>query len=218
MSWAYIQQAMPDYIKAFWLRLKLSTIGIAGAVLVGIVAAFIIYYKIPGHRIILSYIEIARNTPLLIQLFFIYYGLPITGIKIPAQQTAIIGLVFLGGAYMSDAFLGGLRAVPKIQIESGRAIGLSTFQLSRFVVFPQGFIFSLPALAANVIFLIKETSIFTVIAIPEITNTTLDLIGQNYRTNEYLLMMVSSYAVILIPLSVFLSWIERRIRYANFGN
>ncbi len=155
---------------------------------------------------------------MLIQLFFIYYGLPSIGIKIPAEETAIIGLIFLGGAYMSEAFLGGLKSVPKVQIESGRVIGLSAWQLSRYIIFPQGIVFSLPSLAANIIFLIKETSIFTVIAIPEITNTTLDLIGQNYRTNEYLLMMIISYAIILIPLSLLLSWIEGRVRYANFDN
>ncbi|MGO0155446.1 amino acid ABC transporter permease [Leuconostoc mesenteroides] len=218
MSWEYIQQAEPEYIKAFWLTLKLSSIGIVGAIVVGIVTAFINYYKLPGRRWIIAYVEIARNTPLLIQLFFIYYGLPSIGIKIPAEETAIIGLIFLGGAYMSETFLGGLKSVPKVQIESGRVIGLSAWQLSRYIIFPQGIVFSLPSLAANTIFLIKETSIFTVIAIPEITNTTLDLIGQNYRTNEYLLMMIISYAIILIPLSLLLSWIEGRVRYANFDN
>ncbi|MDM7647619.1 amino acid ABC transporter permease, partial [Leuconostoc falkenbergense] len=66
---------------------------------------------------------------------------------------------------------------------------------------------------ANIIFLIKETSIFTVIAIPEITNTTLDLIGQNYRTDEYLTMMIVAYAAILVPLSVLLTLAERKIRH-----
>lgn len=218
MSWEYIQQAEPEYIKAFWLTLKLSSVGIVGAIIIGIVTAFVNYHKLPGRRGIITYVEIARNTPLLIQLFFIYYGLPSIGIKIPAEETAIIGLIFLGGAYMSEAFLGGLKSVPKVQIESGRVIGLSAWQLSRYIIFPQGIVFSLPNLAANIIFLIKETSIFTVIAIPEITNTTLDLIGQNYRTNEYLLMMIISYAIILIPLSLLLSWIEGRVRYANFDN
>ena len=218
MSWEYIQQAEPEYIKAFWLTLKLSSVGIVGAIIIGIVTAFVNYHKLPRRRGIITYVEIARNTPLLIQLFFIYYGLPSIGIKIPAEETAIIGLIFLGGAYMSEAFLGGLKSVPKVQIESGRVIGLSAWQLSRYIIFPQGIVFSLPSLAANIIFLIKETSIFTVIAIPEITNTTLDLIGQNYRTNEYLLMMIISYAIILIPLSLLLSWIEGRVRYANFDN
>ena len=75
-----------------------------------------------------------------------------------------------------------------------------------------------PALTANIIFLIKETSIFSVIAIPELTNTALDLIGMYYRSNEYLLMLVIAYAIILIPVILLLTWLERRVRYGAFGN
>lgn len=95
---------------------------------------------------------------------------------------------------------------------------MSRFQLARYVVFPQGFALSLPALTANIIFLIKETSIFSVIAIPELTNTALDLIGMYYRSNEYLLMLVIAYAIILIPVILLLTWLERRVRYGAFGN
>lgn len=76
----------------------------------------------------------------------------------------------------------------------------------------------MPALAANMIFLIKETSIFSVIAIPELTNTALDLIGLYYRSNEYLLVLVIGYAIILIPLILVLNWLERRVRYGTFGD
>ncbi|MFT8544888.1 MAG: ABC transporter permease subunit, partial [Leuconostoc falkenbergense] len=171
------------------------------------------YFKLPGRHFANGYRSIALNTPLLIQLFFIYYGLPPLGLKVPAELTAIIGLTFLGGAYMAKVFTGGILAIDKIQIESGQAIGLSKFQLAKYVLIPQGLLFSLPGVAANIIFLIKETSIFTVIAIPEITNTTLDLIGQNYRTDEYLTMMIVAYAAILVPLSVLLTLAERKIRH-----
>ncbi|MCG0885612.1 amino acid ABC transporter permease [Lactiplantibacillus plantarum] len=73
-------------------------------------------------------------------------------------------------------------------------------------------------MAANVIFLIKETSLFTVIALPELTNTALDLIGMYYRSNEYLLVLVVGYAIILIPLSIILTLLEKRVRYGSFGN
>lgn len=86
------------------------------------------------------------------------------------------------------------------------------------MIFPQGLSQSIPALAANIIFLIKETSVFTVIAIPELTNTALDLIGMYYHTNEYLLVLVVGYAIILIPLSIVLTLVERRVRYGTFGN
>lgn len=129
-----------------------------------------------------------------------------------------VGLIFLGGAYMAKGFNGGLDAVPKSQIDSEKAIGMSKAQLAFYVVFPQGLALSVPALSANIFFLIKETSIFSVIAIPELTNTALDLIGLYYRSNEYLLMLVVFYALILIPLILLLDWLERRVRYGTFGN
>ena len=95
---------------------------------------------------------------------------------------------------------------------------MNNLQLARYVVFPQGFALSMPALAANVIFLIKETSIFSVIAIPELTNTALDLIGMYYRSNEYLFVLVVAYAIILIPIILLLNLLERRVRYGTFGD
>ncbi|MBU9790057.1 amino acid ABC transporter permease [Lentilactobacillus sp. G22-6] len=218
-SWGIIQQSLPMFEKGFVLTLWLSFIGIIGSILVGLICSLLQYFKVPiFHQIATVYVEISRNTPLLIQLFFLYYAFPVIGIKFSAQLCGIIGLIFLGGSYMAEGFTGGFNGVSKGQLESGKAIGLSRWQLARYVVFPQGFSLSVPAMAANVIFLIKETSIFTVIAIPELTNTALDLIGMYYRSNEYLFVLVVAYAIILIPLSVILTLLEKRVRYGSFGN
>ncbi len=219
MDWSIIQQSLPQFGAALWLTVWLSVVGIAGAIIVGAIASLFQYFKVPViHQIATVYIDIARNTPLLVQLFFIYYGLPGLGFKISATASGIVGLVFLGGSYMAEAFTSGYNAIKKSQLESGRALGLTNRQLAHYVVIPQGLAASVPALAANVIFLIKETSIFTVIAIPELTNTALDLIGLYYRSSEYLFELVVAYAIILIPLSVGLTWLERRVRYGQFGH
>lgn len=219
MSWSVIQQALPVFVKGFQLTLWLSLIGIVGAVLLGAIVSLVQYFKVPVlSQIFTVYVELARNTPLLIQLFFLYYAFPVIGIKLSAEASAIIGLIFLGGAYMAEGFTGGFNGVSGSQIDSGEALGMSNWQLAKYVVFPQGFALSMPALTANIIFLIKETSIFSVIAIPELTNTALDLIGMYYRSNEYLLMLVVAYAIILIPIILILNWLERRVRYGAFGN
>ena len=119
---------------------------------------------------------------------------------------------------MSEAFRGGIDSVSKIQIENGQAIGLSKSQLARFIILPQGLANSVPAIGATILFLLKETSIFSAIAIMDLTNVTRDLIGMYYLTREYLLMLVISYAIILIPLSVLISLIERKVRYGIFGS
>ena len=219
MSWQIINQSLPIFAKAFQLTIWLSAVGIILSIVVGVFCSLIQYFKVPIlSQLITAYVELARNTPLLIQLFFLYYAFPVIGLKMSAQTCGIIGLVFLGGAYMAEGFTGGFAGVSATQIDDGKALGMNNLQLARYVVFPQGFALSMPALTANIIFLIKETSIFSVIAIPELTNTALDLIGMYYRTNEYLLILVISYAIILIPIILLLNYLERKVRYGTFGD
>ena len=219
MSWQIINQSLPIFAKAFQLTIWLSAVGIIFSIVVGVFCSLIQYFKVPIlSQLITAYVELARNTPLLIQLFFLYYAFPVIGLKMSAQTCGIIGLVFLGGAYMAEGFTGGFAGVSATQIDDGKALGMNNLQLARYVVFPQGFALSMPALTANIIFLIKETSIFSVIAIPELTNTALDLIGMYYRTNEYLLILVIAYAIILIPVIVLLTYLERKVRYGTFGD
>lgn len=131
---------------------------------------------------------------------------------------AVIGLAFLGGSYMAEAFRSGIEAVSKTQIESGVSLGLSKIQLVRYVIIPQAFSISMPSLSANCIFLLKETSILGAISIMDLTNLTKDLIGMYYTTFEALTMLVVIYLIMILPLSFVLSLIERKVRYAEFGN
>ena len=177
------------------------------------------YYKIPVlQKIVGAYIELSRNTPLLIQLFFLYFGLPKLGILLSSKSCAIIGLIFLGGSYMAEAFRSGLESIADIQIESGLSIGLTHSQIMRYVVLPQAISVSVPAFAANVIFLIKETSVFSAVALADLMYVVKDLIGLYYQTDEALLMLVIAYLIILLPISIVFSLIERKLRYAGFGN
>ncbi|CEN27660.1 MULTISPECIES: amino acid ABC transporter permease [Pseudolactococcus] len=214
-----MQEALPQYIQAMGLTLKLATGGIVLALLIGLSMSLISYFKVPVLKNIASaYIALSRNTPLLIQLFFLYYGLPRIGIQLEKEIVGLIGLAFLGGGYMSEAFRAGIESVSSIQIESGQAIGLTKIQLARFIILPQGLASSVPAIGANCLFLLKETSIFSAIAIMDLTNVTRDLIGMYYLTREYLFMLVIAYASVLIPLSLLISLIERRVRYGIFGS
>lgn len=214
-----MHEALPQYIQAMLVTLKLASAGVLLALSIGLVSSFIIYFKVPIFRQLASaYTELSRNTPLLIQLFFLYYGLPRIGIQLDKETVGVIGLAFLGGGYMSEAFRGGFESVATIQVESGRALGLTRLQLARFIIFPQGLANSVPAVGANALFLLKETSVFSAIAIMDLTNVTRDLIGMYYLTREYLLMLVISYAVILIPLSLIITYIERRVRHGIFGS
>lgn len=109
MNWEFILKYLPMYEKAAWLTLRIGLLGIVFAIIVGFVCSTIQYYKVPVLRqIVAVYIELSRNTPLLVQLFFIYYGLPKIGIQTNAEACGVAGLAFLGGSYMAEAFRSGL--------------------------------------------------------------------------------------------------------------
>lgn len=219
INWQFIVENLHLYQEAALLTLKLAFLGILFSIIFGILCSIVQYYKIKVLKTIVQvYIELSRNTPLLIQLFFLYYGLPKIGIKMSEHTCAIVGLTFLGGSYMAEAFRAGIEAVQKTQIESGLSIGLSKFQLVRYVILPQAFSVSMPSISANCIFLLKETSILSAISILDLMNVTKDLIGMYYQTFESLLMLVLSYLILILPLSIFLTWLERKVRYAEFGD
>ena len=219
MDWAFIQKYAPMYVQAAGLTLRIGAIGILIAVGVGLICCLARYYRVPVLNAVCGgYIELARNTPLLVQLFFLYFGLPKIGVKISGEACAIAGLAFLGGAYMAGTFRSGLENIPIIQTESAQSLGLRPAQVFGYVILPQAVTSSVPGLLANLIFLLKETSVFSTISLMDLMFTAKDLIGMYAKTIECLTMLVAFYLVMLLPVSVLGSWLERRLRYAEFGN
>lgn len=215
----FIIQNIPLYTDALILTLSLGFYGIILSLIVGLICSLIMYYKVKGlKRVVSIYIELSRNTPLLIQLFFLYFGLPQLGIKIGSYTCAVIGLTFLGGSYMAEALRGGLESVSKTQIEAGLSIGLTKLQVTRYVIFPQAITVAIPSIGANAIFLLKETSVVSAVALADLMFLAKDLIGMYYKTNEALLMLIIAYLIMLLPLSLLLTFLERRLRYAGFGS
>jgi polar amino acid transport system permease protein len=218
-DWNFVLESLPLYEKAAWVTLKLAFWGTLFSLVIGLLCSVVSYFKIKGlNYIVQVYIELSRNTPLLVQIFFLYFGLPKIGLTMSETACAIIGLTFLGGSYMAEAFRSGFEAVSKSQLESGLSLGLSRFQLARYVILPQAFAVSIPSLSANCIFLLKETSVLGAISILDVMNVTKDLIGMYYKTLEALSMLVVVYLILILPLSFVLSWLERKVRYAEFGN
>ena len=210
---------LPLYKEAAVLTVKLGLCGIALAIVIGLFCALVRYFKVPVLRqIVAVYIELSRNTPLLIQLFFIYYGLPKLGLRISPAVCGIAGLAFLGGSYMAEAFRSGLEAIPAIQHESAYSLGLSRGQTMAYVILPQAASISVPPFMANVIFLLKETSVFSAVSLMDLMFTAKDLIGLYYNTTECLFLLVVFYLIILLPVSILGSLLERRLRYAGFGS
>lgn len=218
MDWGFIQRFLPMYVRAAGLTLRIGCIGILLSMALGLLCCVARVYRVPVLRqVSRAYIEVARNTPLLVQLFFLYFGLPKLGIKWSSEACAVIGLTFQGGAYMAESFRSGLEAVDRTQKEAGECLGLTGAQNLRYVILPQALATAVPSLCANIVFLIKETSVFSAVALADLMYVAKDLIGMYYKTDEALLMLVAAYLVILLPMSGVFTWIERRLRYAGFG-
>ncbi|MDR1708710.1 MAG: amino acid ABC transporter permease [Candidatus Accumulibacter sp.] len=205
--------SIPLFVRAAWTTLWIAACGIVLAGAIGLGCAACLYLKLPFvGRPIRAYIEVSRNTPLLVQLFLLHFGM-----KVEALPCAVIALAFLGGGYMAEAFRAGLEAVERSQVESALSLGLSRYEMVRYVVFPQALISAVPALGANVIFLLKETSVVSVVAVTDIVAVAKDLISLYYETAEALIMLVVTYLILLTPICAAVWWLERKVKYAVFG-
>lgn len=219
MDVTVLQEYLPIFAEAFLLTVRIGLAGVALAFVIGVAGAFILYFKIPVFSVTIKcYVELFRNTPLLVQLFFIYYGLPVMGIRISAELCGILGLGLLGGSYMTESLRSGLEAVPAIQTESAFSLGMSRSQTFMSVILPQAFSISVPALVANVVFLLKETSVFSAISLMDLMFTAKDLIGLYYNTTESLFLLVVFYIIMLLPVSILGSIVEKRSRLKMFGS
>ena len=219
MDFGAMADYLPLYEQAMWLTLRIGWVGILGSLVIGLVVAVITHFKIPVlYQIARVYIELFRNTPLLIQLFFIYFALPRVGLRISAEMCGMLGLALLGGAYMAETFRSGLEAVEPIQTESALSLGMTHAQVMRYIILPQAVSLSVQSFVANIIFLLKETSVFSAISLMDLMFVAKDLIGLYYNTVECLFMLVVFYLLIILPVSILGTVAERRLRYAAFGD
>lgn len=213
MDFQFIEKYVPLYVAAGKLTLFIACIGIVLSILIGILASAVLYYRIPLlKRLVSVYVELSRNTPLLVQLFFLYFGLPKMGIRWSSEVCGIVGLSFLGGAYMTESFRAALSTVEKGQLESAKSLGLNPIQILRYVLLPEAITVAIPSIVANMIFLIKETSVFSGIALKDLMYEAKDLIGLYYKTEESLVMLVVAYIIILLPVSILGTVLERRVK------
>ena len=214
-----LREYIPLYKDALFLTMKIGWQGILLSLILGLAGAAILHFKVPVLKTITGiYIEIFRNTPLLVQLFFIYFALPKVGIKITAETCGVIGLGMLGGAYMIETIRSGLESIPIIQTESALSLGMTREQTFIHVILPQAISMSIPGLLANVIFLLKETSVFSTISLMDLMFTAKDLIGMYAKTIESLFLLVVFYLIMLLPVSIVGAIVERRMRYGQFGD
>jgi polar amino acid transport system permease protein len=169
MEWSILQQYGPGLLAGFGNTVLCWLLGTIFGMALGLVIALLQRY---GSRwmgwIIQVYIEIIRGTPFLVQLFVLYYGGPLVGLRLDALPAGLLGLTIYGSPYFAEIFRSGFRAVSKGQIEAARAIGMTEASIVRRILLPLALVSSLPALVNFSIILTKETVILSIITVPEL--------------------------------------------------
>jgi len=200
------------FLQGALMTIRITGIATGLGLLVGIVMAGLQLLK---NRIlsglIQAYIEIIRNTPFLVQLFFIYFGLPALKIMIPAWQAALIALTINIGAYATEIVRAGIESISKGQIEAGRALGLSGLQIFRFVVLKPALMKVYPALTSQFILFILNSAVISVISAEELAYQAKYVASRTFRNFEIYLFITVGYLLIAQLFRVLFRLISRLI-------
>ncbi|WP_027168646.1 amino acid ABC transporter permease [Mesorhizobium sp. WSM3224] len=199
------------------LSLELAVISIAIGIVIGLVLA--VWYVSAGRvvrGIIAAYVEFIRNVPLILLVYLVFYGLPtVVDIAYSAQTSFVATLALYSGAYLVEVFRSGLEAVPRGQIDAGKAIGLTPWQRLIHVRLPTMMRITLPALSNTFISLFKDTSVASVISVPELTYGAQWINFNTFRIVEVYLVVTAMYLVTGYVLLFALRLIERWYRTAR---
>lgn len=205
---------LPLFLKGVFLTVEISFFAIIIGLPIGILAAVGRTSRFKILNLVGAvYVEVFRNTPLLIQIFIIFFGLPGIGIKLSPYVSGLTALVLYVGAYNTEVIRAGLEAVPKGQIEAAKSLGLTGVQTFLYVIIPQTLRISLPALGNNWVALVKNSSLVSVIGMVELTWVALDLNALTFRSFELFGAATIFYLMLIFILINIQSYVERRFAY-----
>lgn len=220
MNFSFIFEYYPYFITGTINTVILAFFTVLFGVAIGIIIALM---KISKYKILKflasAYIEFIRGTPLIVQIFIVYYGLPIKfpeitvmGLEMERFIPGIIALSINSGAYVAEIFRAGIQAIDKGQTEAARSLGLTQTMAMRYIILPQAIRNILPALGNEFVVVIKESSVVYIIGIAELMFSSTLVRGATYIALEPLLVTAAIYFVLTFTLSKFLGIAERRMR------
>ena len=159
-----------------------------------------------------TYVELIRAIPLLVMILWVYYGLPqVAGISISAFAAGVLALAISDSAFQAEIFRAGIQSIDRGQIEAANALGLTYFQRMRFIVLPQAIRRILPRLGNQLIYMLKMSSLISVIGMQELTRRANELVVTEYRPLEIYTFLVLEYLVLILIVSAGVRWLERHL-------
>ena len=204
-SYGFLLQGLAVTIQLVILSLLLA---IALGVLFGVLR---IVPFAPLRLLGATYVEFFRNTPLLVQMYFAYFGLPWLGVRLPGFQAAFLALGIYTGAFVAEVVRAGILSVSRGQLEAARSLGLSYGQMMRYVVLPQAFATTVPPLGNLAIAMTKNTSISSAIAVPDVMYNGSILNSRTFATYEIFAAIGAGYLALTLPLSWVVNKLEQRL-------
>ncbi|MDR1828993.1 MAG: glutamine ABC transporter permease GlnP [Methylobacteriaceae bacterium] len=213
-EWSAVVDALPSLFKGAKLTLFIATVGLMGGVVVGGLAGLMRAF---GNRfmnaVALIYIELIRGTPIMVQVMFIYFALPLLmNIRVNPLTAAIVSIVINSGAYIAEIVRGALLSVNKGLREAGIALGLPSWKILLFIIGPVAFRRMIPPLGNQCIISLKDTSLFIVIGVGELTRQGQEIMASNFRAVEIWAAVAVFYLFLTGTLTLILRVVEKRMR------
>jgi polar amino acid transport system permease protein len=211
-DWSYIADHLPQLWHGLLHTLEAAGIGIAGSLLVGSLLGAARAHRVPVvSQLAATYVEIIRNTPILAQIFLIFYGLPRFGILLSPFEAAWIAVTVWGGAFNTENFRAGFEAVPARYREAALALGFGRLGTFVNVTLPVGSRISLPSTINTYVAVLKNTALMTAIGYPELTNTAYSLASFSFKDVEMYSVLAVAYLALVWSLSAAIRVIEGRL-------
>jgi len=211
VDFSFVVDYQQEFIDGFLTTIGVSLFALGLSLVIGTMVAV---FRISQVRVLewigTAYVEFIRNTPLVIQVFFFFFGLPSVGIKLSAFMVGSLGLAIYTSSYIAEAIRAGIQAVPRGQMEAARSSGLTYIQAMRHVILPQAFKLTIPPLGNQFLNLVKNSSVLAIIAGGDILYAA-DVAGAEQDMTPILIFVGILYLVLTIPLSLLVNFLEKRL-------
>ncbi|GGF50371.1 glutamine ABC transporter permease GlnP [Aliidongia dinghuensis] len=213
-DWSVVISSLPALLGGARLTILIALAGLVGGLVVGTVAGFMRAY---GHSFLnataFAYVEIIRGTPIVVQVMFIYFALPVLAdVRVNPMTAAITAIIVNAGAYIAEIVRGTLLSVSKGLKEAGLALGLPMWKVLAYVIGPIAFRRMIPPLGNQFIVSLKDTSLFIVIGVGELTRQGQEIMASNFRAVEVWTAVAILYLVMTSSLTIVLRLVEKRMR------
>lgn len=213
-DWSVLWDHRWQLLAGVQVTVVLTVLSMAGALILGMLLALARLGRVtPLRWFAVGFIELFRSTPLILQIYWVFYVLPyLTGIALPDFETALVGLTLNVSAYNAETFRAGITSIRTGQWHAAMALGMTRTQALRVAILPQAVLRVLPALATTWVSLFKDTSLVAVIAVADLSYVAMQLRAQTYRVLEVLTGMAAIYWLLGYPQAKLADWIHRRYR------